>query len=40
MATLPRPDDLLPHRPPFLFVDEIVSLEPGSRPPGRWSLTR
>jgi 3-hydroxyacyl-[acyl-carrier-protein] dehydratase len=37
--TLPRPADLLPHRPPFLFVDEVVSLEPGVRASGRWSLS-
>jgi 3-hydroxyacyl-[acyl-carrier-protein] dehydratase len=34
-----RPDDVLPHRPPFLFVDEIVSVEPGSSARGRWHLT-
>jgi 3-hydroxyacyl-[acyl-carrier-protein] dehydratase len=28
---LPAPADLLPHRPPFLFVDEVLSLEPGLR---------
>ena len=37
--TLPQPVDLLPHRPPFLFVDEVVSLEPGVRASGRWSLS-
>ena len=37
--SLPRPDDLLPHRPPFLFVDEVLSIEPGVRASGRWSLT-
>jgi 3-hydroxyacyl-[acyl-carrier-protein] dehydratase len=26
---LPDPADLLPHRPPFLFVDEILALRPG-----------
>ena len=39
MPELPRPADLLPHRPPFLFVDEIVELEPGVRAIGRWHLT-
>jgi 3-hydroxyacyl-[acyl-carrier-protein] dehydratase len=34
-----RPEDLLPHRPPFLFVDEVVELEPGQRARGRWRLT-
>lgn len=39
MGEFPRPDAVLPHRPPFLFVDEIVSLEPGQRASGRWHLT-
>ena len=34
-----RPDDLLPHRPPFLFVDEILDLEPGVSSRGLWRLT-
>ena len=34
-----RPDEVLPHRPPFLFVDEIVSVVPGSAAVGRWTLT-
>lgn len=34
-----RPEELLPHRPPFLFVDEIVELVPGERASGRWTLT-
>jgi len=34
-----RPEDLLPHRPPFLFVDEVVELEPGQWARGRWHLT-
>ncbi len=34
-----RPEDLLPHRPPFLLVDEIVDLEPGQSAHGRWHLT-
>jgi 3-hydroxyacyl-[acyl-carrier-protein] dehydratase len=37
--SLPRPTDLLPHRPPFLFVDEVVSLEAGQSATGRWHLT-
>ncbi|MDE3086000.1 MAG: 3-hydroxyacyl-ACP dehydratase FabZ [Acidobacteriota bacterium] len=36
---MPRPEDLLPHRPPFLLLDEIVDLEPGQRATGRWHLT-
>ena len=39
MSSLPAPTDLLPHRPPFLFVDEIVALEPGRSATGRWRLT-
>ena len=34
-----RPDEILPHRPPFLFVDEIVDLVPGESARGRWHLT-
>jgi 3-hydroxyacyl-[acyl-carrier-protein] dehydratase len=34
-----RPEDLLPHRPPFLLVDDIVELEPGQSARGRWHLT-
>lgn len=33
-----RPEDILPHRPPFLFVDEVDDLEPGQRARGRWRL--
>lgn len=39
MTTFVRPDELLPHRPPFLFVDEILELVPGESARGRWSLT-
>ena len=34
-----RPEDLLPHRPPFLFVDEIVEIVPGRSARGTWRLT-
>jgi 3-hydroxyacyl-[acyl-carrier-protein] dehydratase len=34
-----RPEDLLPHRPPFLFVDEILDLQPGQSARARWTLT-
>ena len=37
--TLPRPDEVLPHRPPFLFVDELTELAPGEKAVGRWTLT-
>jgi 3-hydroxyacyl-[acyl-carrier-protein] dehydratase len=33
-----RPEDVLPHRPPFLFVDEVEDLVPGRRARGRWYL--
>ena len=39
MSTLPRPADVIAHRPPFLFVDEVIALEPGVRATGRWHLT-
>ena len=35
----PAPSEILPHRPPFLFVDEIVSITPGVGATGRWHLT-
>lgn len=34
-----RPEDLLPHRPPFLFVDDIDEIVPGESARGRWRLT-
>ncbi|MEM9520321.1 MAG: 3-hydroxyacyl-ACP dehydratase FabZ [Actinomycetota bacterium] len=37
--SLPRPEAVIPHRPPFLFVDELVELVPGERAVGRWTLT-
>ncbi|HLN16492.1 MAG TPA: 3-hydroxyacyl-ACP dehydratase FabZ [Acidimicrobiales bacterium] len=33
-----RPSDVLPHRPPFLFLTEVVSVEPGAGAVGRWQL--
>lgn len=36
---LPDPASLLPHRPPFLFVDELTELLPGERVVGRWHIT-
>jgi len=33
-----RPEDVLPHRPPFLLVDEVTELDPGQRAHGRWHL--
>ena len=39
MNTFPRPVDILPHRSPFLFVDEVTALEPGLSGSGLWHLT-
>lgn len=39
MTSLPAPADVLPHRPPFLFVDELERLEPGESAAGTWTLT-
>ncbi|MFV0260625.1 MAG: 3-hydroxyacyl-ACP dehydratase FabZ [Acidimicrobiales bacterium] len=36
---LPAPEDLLPHRPPFLLVTGLVSLAPGKGAAGWWDLT-
>jgi 3-hydroxyacyl-[acyl-carrier-protein] dehydratase len=38
-GALPAPIDLLPHRPPFLLVDELTALEPGMSATGTWRLT-
>jgi 3-hydroxyacyl-[acyl-carrier-protein] dehydratase len=39
MSALPTPTSVLPHRPPFLFVDEVTELAPGTSAKGRWHLT-
>jgi 3-hydroxyacyl-[acyl-carrier-protein] dehydratase len=39
VSSYPRPDEVLPHRAPFLFVDEIAALEPGVSARGTWRLT-
>ena len=33
------PEEILPHRPPFLFLDEVTSMVPGERADGYWRLT-
>lgn len=38
-SDLPKPIELLPHRPPFLLVDELTELVPGERVAGLWHLT-
>jgi 3-hydroxyacyl-[acyl-carrier-protein] dehydratase len=35
----PRPEEVLPHRPPFLFVTEVTAVEPGVSADGFWQLT-
>ncbi len=37
--SLPAPTELIPHRPPFLLIDELTELEPGVRARGRWHLS-
>lgn len=37
--SLPAPIDVLPHRPPFLLLDEVTSLEIGQSAAGLWRLT-
>jgi len=32
------PTDWLPHRAPFLFLDTLLSIEPGVRASGEWTL--
>jgi 3-hydroxyacyl-[acyl-carrier-protein] dehydratase len=36
---LPAPSDVLPHRPPFLLVDQVTELVAGTSARGRWHLT-
>ena len=39
MSDFPTPSSLIPHRPPFLFVDQITALNPGQSASGLWRLT-
>jgi 3-hydroxyacyl-[acyl-carrier-protein] dehydratase len=39
VSDLPAPADVIAHRPPFLFVDELLEVVPGERARGRWHLT-
>ena len=39
MSVLPAPADLLPHRAPFLLVDELTALDPPVSAAGIWRLT-
>jgi len=36
---MPLPVDVLPHRPPFLFVTSVSSVVPGHSAEGRWELS-
>ncbi len=36
---LPAPVDVIPHRPPFLFVDALTALVPGESATGTWRLS-
>jgi 3-hydroxyacyl-[acyl-carrier-protein] dehydratase len=35
---MPEPIDVLPHRPPFLFVTAVTAVEPGHSAQGTWQL--
>lgn len=37
--TLPSPTDLIPHRAPFLLLDGLTKLDPGSSAAGWWRIT-
>jgi 3-hydroxyacyl-[acyl-carrier-protein] dehydratase len=39
VGALPNPADVIAHRPPFLFVDEVTALDPGVSATGTWRLT-
>jgi 3-hydroxyacyl-[acyl-carrier-protein] dehydratase len=39
VTSLPKPADLLPHRAPFLLVDELIEMNPGQSAVGIWRLT-
>ncbi len=38
-TALPAPQDLLPHRPPFLFIDRLLQLEAGQSAEGLLLVT-
>lgn len=39
MTELTSPTDVIPHRPPFLFIDAVTDLVPGVSASGTWHLT-
>ena len=38
-TTFPLPTDVLPHRPPFLFLDDVLALRPCEYAKATWTLT-
>ena len=38
-AGLPQPHEVLPHRAPFLFITEILAIQPGVRAAAAWQLS-
>lgn len=38
-APIPSPEDVLPHRDPFLLLTEVTAYEPASWAEGYWQLT-
>jgi 3-hydroxyacyl-[acyl-carrier-protein] dehydratase len=39
MTDFPAPQDVLPHRPPILFLDEVLELRPCEYAKATWTLT-
>lgn len=39
MSPLAAPAEVLPHREPFLFLDRVVEMVPGTSAIGEWTLT-
>ncbi|HIG24626.1 MAG TPA: beta-hydroxyacyl-ACP dehydratase [Acidimicrobiia bacterium] len=39
MSTFPLPQEVIPHRDPFLFLTEVTALEAGVSATGFWQLT-
>ena len=39
MNQFPEPSSVIPHRAPFLFVDQVIALDPGLSATGIWRLT-
>ena len=37
--SFPRPEEVLPHRSPFLFIDEVIELVDGESAVGLWNLS-